>query len=652
MAKIMLINAVDPEECRIAVLDDGVLQELYVERASTGNYVGNIYKGRVTNIEPSIQAAFVDYGHIKNGFLHISDVVPSYFPEGAKRSGTMKPPIQTVLKRGQEVIVQVTKEGIGTKGATLSTYLSIAGRFLVLMPGLDRIGVSRKIDDDDERHKLRTALEDLERPKNMGIIIRTAGLGIPKTELRRDLRYLMRVWKLVSDQIRVAKCPAEIYRESDLAVRTVRDIFTTDVQKIYIDDVEAAARVREFLQAAMPRYVKCVAEYDDKIPLFHKHGIEEELEKIYIRTVPLACGGHLVIDQTEALVAIDVNSGKFRSINNPEESAYRLNLEAAKEIVRQLRLRDLGGVIVMDFVDMRSEKHRRGVEDVLRQELKRDRARSRFLRTSRFGLIEMTRQRMRASLERSSFMDCPHCAGSGLIKTPESMSLDVMRQLSLAASQDNIRQIEVTVHPRVGHYINNRKRRTLVTIEERTDKQIMVVSDPMVSQETVTFHCQDDRGIPVKFDPHDLARRQHERVVQRQQSAKSSDEPETQTKPTRRRKKAAAKRTPPAKQTPEPRQTPEADGEATEVKAKPKVAKKRAAKKTAKRKRAKAKPKATGKDKAPEKPAKTAKPDPLGTDANGKVSKSKKRRLRRKRAAAREKTEADTNGNNTPADAE
>jgi len=499
----MLINAVDPEECRIAVVDDGSLQEFYVERAAAANVVGNIYKGRVTNIEPSIQAAFVDYGTAKNGFLHVSDIVPSYFPENVRQRGPQKPPIQTILKRGQEVIVQVTKDGIGTKGATLSTYLSIAGRYLVLMPGLQRVGVSRKIEDDEERRKLREALEGLERPKNLGIIIRTAGLNQPKPELRRDLTYLTRVWKLVSEKIASSKCPSTIYRESDLAVRTVRDLFTPDVEHIYIDDAEAAKRVCDFLSAAMPRYVNRVEVYEGKVPLFHKYGIEAELAKIYSRTVPLPSGGYLVIEQTEALVSIDVNSHKFRTVSNPEESAYRLNLEAAKEIVRQLRLRDLGGVIVMDFVDMRSEKHRRGVEDLLRAELKKDRARSKFLKTSKFGLIEMTRQRMRPSLERSSFMDCPHCNGSGLIKTPESMSLDVMRQLTLAASQDDIAQIEVTVHPSVGHYINNRKRRTLVGLEEKSGKQIMVISDPAASQETARFHCQDNRAIPIKFDPQE-----------------------------------------------------------------------------------------------------------------------------------------------------
>ena len=626
MSKIMLINAIDTEECRIAVLGNGVLQELYVERASAASHVGNVYKGRVTNVEPSIQAAFIDYGQVKNGFLHVSDVVPSYFPANVKSQGALKPPIQTILKRGQEVIVQVTKEGIGSKGATMSTYLSIAGRYLVLMPGLHRVGVSRKIEDDSERRKLRDALDGLERPKNMGVIVRTAGLNQPKTELRRDLKYLNRVWTLLSNQIKTTKCPAEIYRESDLAVRTVRDIFTTDVTHIYIDDQAVAERVRDFLQVAMPRYVKRLSIYDGKVPLFHQYGIEEELEKIYTRTVPLPSGGYLVIEQTEALVSIDVNSGKFRTESNPEEAAYKLNVEAAREIVRQLRLRDLGGVIVMDFVDMRSDKHRRGVEDMLRKELKEDRARSRFLRTSRFGLIEMTRQRMRHSLERASFMDCPHCSGSGLIKTPESMSLDVMRQLSLAASQDNVHQIEVTVHPSVGHYVNNRKRRSLVRLEESAGKQIMVLSDPAVSQETARFHCQDTRGIPVKFDPHEVARRQQEKGLEKQKRGKA-----TPAAPQAARQADKAKATPAA---------PQATRQADKAKATPK----KTAKKRRRRKKDADKAPETGQHRE-ESPTAAEKKVAKEQETKEMVSKSKKRRLRRKRAAGKKKQP----GDDTPA---
>lgn len=505
--KEMFINAVDTEECRIAIIQDHELQELYIERASLEHHVGNVYKGRVTNVEPSIQAAFIDYGLPKNGFLHVSDIIPNYIPENLRRGGPMKPPIQQILKRGQEVIVQVTKEGIGSKGPTLTTYLSIAGRYLVLMPGLNRVGVSRKIEDEAERNSLRDMLESLDRPKNLGIIIRTAGLDQTKRELQRDLNYLQRVWKMILDKIQSTKCPAEIFVESDLVSRTIRDIFTNDIETIHVDDPEVAKQATDFLQIAMPRYANRVRLYEERIPLFHRYGLEDAIAKVYSRTVPLPSGGYLVIDQAEALVAIDVNSGKFRTEKNAEDAAYKLNIEAAREIARQLRLRDLGGVIVMDFVDMRLEKHRAEVEELLRKEMKNDRARSKTLKTSKFGLIEMTRQRMRPSIERSTYMECPHCRGSGLIKTPESMSLEVLRQLTLAVSQDEIIQVEVTVHPSVAQYIHNRKRKALVRLEERANKRIMVMADPSVGQESAAFHCEDARGIQVKFDPHETARR-------------------------------------------------------------------------------------------------------------------------------------------------
>jgi len=609
MSKEMFINAIDAEECRIAVSDDGELQELYIERSSLEHHVGNLYKGRVTNIEPSIQAAFLDYGQPQNGFLHVSDISSSYYPDSVKSHGRSRPHIEKILKRGQEVIVQVTKEGLGTKGPTLSTYLSIAGRYLVLMPGFNRVGVSRKIEDDAERRKLREALSGLERPKNMGLIARTAGLSQPKRELQRDLNYLKRVWKMVSERIKVSKCPAEIFRESDLVVRTIRDIFTTDITRIHIDDAEVARRARDFLKITMPRYANCVSLYEDRVPLFHRYGLEDEIAKVYDRTVPLPCGGYLVIDQTEALVAIDVNSGKFRAERNAEESAYKLNLEAAREIARQLRLRDMGGVIVMDFVDMRSDKHRRGVEDLLRTELKKDRARRKVLKISRFGLVEMTRQRMRPSIERSTFMECKHCRGSGLIKTPESMGLEVMRQVALAISQENVHQVEVTVHPKVGHHIHNRKRRALVRLEERSDKRVMIISDPAIGQETVDFHCQDNRGVPIKFDPQEATRRQHAKALAQSRSAGAAKKAKAETK------------TPPAEE--------QAAGQG-ESKAK--------AKSSRRRRRRKSAAKSVAEPEAQDKAVATEQPETNKPESD---KPTKKKRRRRRRPAKKQAAKAD-----------
>ncbi|NBR45480.1 MAG: Rne/Rng family ribonuclease, partial [Synechococcaceae bacterium WB5_2B_268] len=390
-----------------------------------------------------IQAAFVDFGVGRNGFLHISDVEPQYYRQGgldpdkafdvepAAKPGEaaegeggrpatrrkprigdrprVKPPIQDILRRGDEVLVQVIKEGFGTKGPTLSTYISIPGRYLVLMPPLGRVGISKKIDDERDRRVLRDIMLDLKPPKGVGFVVRTAGTERTKSEMARDMAYLLRLWKSIVRRMRKYSAPIDIYQESDMIIRTIRDMFTEDVGRILIDEPAAYERAREFLELVMPKYAPRLQFYDGKEPLFHRYGLEEEIGRIHQRKVPLKGGGSIVIDQTEALVAIDVNSGSFRTEKSAEENAYQMNLIAAKEIARQLRLRDLGGVIVNDFIDMRKEKYRRGVEKALHEAMKRDRARTKVLRTSPFGLVEMTRQRIRPSLRKSIFRDCPTC---------------------------------------------------------------------------------------------------------------------------------------------------------------------------------------------------------------------------------------------------
>jgi ribonuclease E len=790
MKKEMLINVMQPEECRIAIIEDGVLEELYVERTSHESYVGNIYKGRIVNIEPSIQAAFVDFGVGRNGFLHVSDVEPAYYrhlemqrgngnggrrgggrgdrgdrgrdrdrdrgrrprrgaedshrsestaffdeavledlervadepeaatreaapaeppagtepepgPQGRGRSrrrrpgkdepvprepgtaaaddepqaraaddepprfmesaerrteedtppseplqpkgeirdedlffprggaepeerpgarepelsaepeeeydspspvsiqrapadfdepeeptvdvdesadlepeagrgghspaahdlddfddgtdlvdypeervqsfdeddapmprrggrrdgprdgprrgrfrrmggrpgaGRPKPLIQDIFKRGQEVLVQVIKEGIGTKGPTLSTYISIAGRYLVLMPGLNRVGVSRKIADDDQRRRLRDIFHELQPPKGLGFIIRTAGLDKTKKELQRDLAYLARLWQVVVRRIRKIKAPAEIYQESDMITRTIRDTFTNDIDTIWVDEPAAYEHAQEFMQIVMPRYASRIKLFEEPEPMFHKYGIEDEIARIQMRHVPLPNGGSIVIDQTEALVAIDVNSGNFRADNNAEETAYQMNLQAAKEIARQLRLRDLGGVVVNDFIDMREEKHRRGVERALRDAIKRDRARTKILKMSAFGLIEMTRQRIRPSLKRSVYQDCPHCHNTGQVKTCESMSIDVMRMIQLAAHRPTIHRAQIRVSEEVASYLLNKKRREIARLEEAGEIQVAIAGLFGVSPETLEFTCYDNNNNEVKFLPTEEVR--------------------------------------------------------------------------------------------------------------------------------------------------
>jgi ribonuclease E len=551
MKQEMLINVAQSEECRIAIVEDGVLEELYLERTSQHNYVGNIYKGRIVNLEPSIQAAFVDFGVGRNGFLHISDVEPQYFRQGGydprkpiqpngrqepdreesfdggenggegdrghqrgrggRNGGTktqryragvrprFKPPIQEIFQRGDEVLVQVIKEGIGTKGPTLSTYISIPGRYVVLMPALGRIGVSRKIESDDDRRRLRDILRELNPPKGVGFIVRTAGTDRTKKELQRDLAYLLRLWKVIVRRIKKTTGPVDIYEESDMIIRTIRDIFTSEVDAIYIDEAKAFERAKEFLQIVMPRYVNRLQLYEGKEPLFQKYNLDEEIARINQRHVPLRGGGSLVIDQTEALVAIDVNSGNFRTDGSAEDSAYQLNVTAAKEIARQLRLRDLGGVVVNDFIDMRKERNRRGVERTLRDAVKRDRARTKILRTSPFGLIEMTRQRIRPSIKRSVYKECPSCGGTGLVKSAESMAIDVVRKLLTRSHSNQVARISVTVEEEVASYLNNKKRRELVALEQENNVEVQVISGEGLSPEYLKIDCVDGNGREVRF---------------------------------------------------------------------------------------------------------------------------------------------------------
>ena len=415
--------------------------------------------------------------------------------------GLVKPPIQEIFRRGDEVLVQVIKESIGTKGPTLSTYISIPGRYLVLMPGLNRVGVSRKIADEGQRRKLREIMNELNPPKGLGFIVRTAGLERTKRELARDLAYLLRLWKVILRRIKKSRAPAAIYQESDMITRTIRDIFTSEIDTIWIDEPSAFERAQEFLRVVMPRYVNRLRLYDEKVPLFHKYGIEDEIAKIQRRHVPLPEGGSIVIDQTEALVAIDVNSGNFRVENDAERTAYEMNLRAAKEIARQLRLRDLGGVIVNDFIDMREERHRRGVEKALRDAIRRDRARTKVLRMSAFGLIEMTRQRIRPSLKRSVYEDCPHCGGAGVVKTVESMSIDVMRLLALAAHRDDIRRVNISVSATVATYLNNRKRREIARIESEANMTIHLRGEENVPAEHLQIDCFDSNSSEVRLFP-------------------------------------------------------------------------------------------------------------------------------------------------------
>jgi ribonuclease E len=503
----MVVNDVPGEECRIAILQDGRLDDLYAERVATATSVGNIYKGRVTNVEQAIQAAFIEFGHAQKGFLHYSDLHPRYFPGGdktekvgKKTSRRERPPLQECLKRGDEILVQVIKEGIGTKGPTLTSYLSIPGRLMVMMPYMDKVGVTRRVEDDDERKAMRAILDQLDLPEDFGFIVRTAGMGQTRTELKRDVAYLQRLWKVMAKRIDSAGAPCELYTESDLLLRTIRDNLRPSIEAILVDSEPAWERAVAFLRVVAPRSAPPVVHYRRSMPIFHAFEVERQIEMIHSRSVPLPSGGALVIDQTEALVAIDVNSGKSRRSRDAESNAYNTNLEAAEEITRQLRLRDLGGIIVNDFIDMRQLSHRREVLARFRDGLKRDRARTTTLPISTLGLLEMTRQRMRPSLRMANYVECQSCTGHGEIKSADAVANDILREIGFLLHCDEAARVEVAVAPRVASAMLSSRRRVLDAIERRMEKQVDVRIIESFAGDRVEYYAYDDRGADLELD--------------------------------------------------------------------------------------------------------------------------------------------------------
>lgn len=650
----MLINAIDPEESRIAVVEDGVLQELHVELANREAYLGNIYKGKVVNIEPSIGAAFVAFGGRVNGFLHVSDVLPAYgrpdfvledviegrarvdvddgpesvqqalldddddeaagdapatagelpaesdepqtedrievladdedrddggeadvtpepvdgdvddtqseedaeppppaaddgfgdgvderplnmaasgVPDGGEipadapapeeapaptaapgeareprrdrrrnqrrgrgrggepRPRGPRPTIDQLLKKGQEVVVQITKEGIGSKGPTLTTYVSLPGRCLVLMPSLPKCGVSRKIEDVRERKRLKRIVRELDETGSGGIgfIVRTAGVNKSLQDLQRDRDYLKKIWEMVAQRLRVTRAPALLYQESDLVLKAMRDQFTPDIADVVVDSEDVFLRIRDFAEKLMPHMAERIKQHAMTTPLFHHFGIEKEVEALYQPKVDLPNGASIVIDQAEALVAIDVNSGKYKAGGDSDETAYRTNLDAIPEIVRQLRLRDLGGLIIIDFIDMAPEKHRRGVEKRLIEALRGDRARIKVGRISPFGMLEITRQRVGPGLKRTVFMQCPHCKGAGWSRTVQSKALSVLREARALVNLKGYSVLQVFAAPAVTDYLVNYKRRATLELEDAVGKSITFRPEPSYPIDVVHY---------------------------------------------------------------------------------------------------------------------------------------------------------------------
>ncbi len=503
----LVVNEEPGEECRIAVLADGRLDSYFSEREASATNVGSIYKGRVMNVEGAIQAAFVDFGSGQNGFLHISDLHPKYFPGeerteqvGKKIARSERPLIQHALKKGQEILVQVIKEGLGSKGPTITSYLSLPGRLLVMMPDMDRVGVSRRVDDEDQRREMRKILDSLNLPDGFGFILRTAGFDSGKTELQRDAAYLQRLWDAMEARSAKTGAPCELYTESDVLVRTLRDHTDSSVESIIVDSPGAFERAKMFLDVIAPNTSAKVLYYNGRAPIFEAYGIERQIDEIHARSVPLPSGGALVFDQTEALVAIDVNSGRSRSARDSETNAFQTNCEAIDELCRQLRLRDLGGLIVVDSIDMRYVRHRREVEDRLTALLKLDRAKSSFAPISEFGIIEMTRQRMRPSLRKMHYADCPHCNGQGEVKLADTVAADAMRRVTLLFCHSQIHRVEIVCSVRVAGELMSKRRRAMHEMEERFSKRVDVRISEAFAADRVEMYAYDDRNADIELD--------------------------------------------------------------------------------------------------------------------------------------------------------
>jgi len=473
-----MINADHPEECRAVILEDGKVEDYIVEHSSREKIKGNIYLGVINRIEPAIEAAFVDIGGKKYGFLPFKDILKENYIETGEKKARVR--IQDVLVRGQKLLVQVTKESRDHKGPSLTNNISLPGRFLVLMSGAQASAVSRKIEDEAERKKLKALVSDFKLPKNLGLIIRTAGVGRTKTELQKDLQRLLKVWDNLNNSLKIEsqKPPFLIYQEADMVVRLVRDHFTNDTSEVIVDNKESFTALKSFMKLILPRMQNRIKLYQDTRPLFSRNKVEEQIESLYQRTVKLPSGGSIVFDSGEAMVSIDVNSGKTTGASQLEETALNTNLEAAQEIGRQLRLRDLGGLIVIDFIDMFQKKNQSLVEKELKKICKLDKARINISRISKFGLMEMSRQRLSPPVQEGAFIKCEACNGTGTVRALNYIVLDVMRKIRERLATGKVKELKVEVSPPVTEYLLNNKAKFLLELQERHQFKLEFIGQP------------------------------------------------------------------------------------------------------------------------------------------------------------------------------
>jgi ribonuclease E len=458
----MLVNAVHKEQMRMATVNEkGSLIEFNIEMSVREPIIGNIFKSKVLKVERGLQAAFVDYGGDKDGFLPLKDVNHDYLTEQGNGQSNGKP----VLKAGQEIIVQAVREAIGNKGALLTSYISLPGRYLVLLPHKPGGGISRKVEDEEDRQKIKNIMEQIKIPEDIGFIVRTAGFNRTKQEIFRDYQLLMRLWKEICKKASVINAPALIYQETDFGVRSLRDYLTPEIDEIWVDDQETFRKMRAYLKAVAPRHLRMMKHYKEKTPIFDRFQLEEQIGVIYRERVEMKSGGYIIINPTEAMITIDVNSGRGSHKKNIEETAFQANIEACEEIARQLRLRDLGGLIVIDFIDMMDKKHIADVEKSFKKALSLDRARIQLSRISKFGMLELSRQKKQSTIQEISYTRCPYCKGSGLRPSLEYAALGAFRKIESEAVKGIYSELRIILPHEIADYILNHKRSELLNLE-------------------------------------------------------------------------------------------------------------------------------------------------------------------------------------------
>ncbi len=485
MQKEILIN-VEPQEKRVAVVEGGSLEEYYIERPSDVSLGGNIYKGTVNSVMSGIGAAFVDIGFGRNGFLYVTDMMAPIQEFDLLETAGQHPrhiprpkpsDIDKLVKKGQEVLVQVVKEPIGNKGPRLTTHVGIPGRFVVLMPFDHHMGISKRVTDRNERERLRQILKKIMPGLNMGFIVRTAGVGKSEADFKREIRYLAALWRNIKNRSTKIKAPNLVNEEYSLTFRILRDIFTEDVARVLVDDREEYKKLRHFANNIMPSMKRKLLLYQEKTPLFDSRGIEKEVEKLYNKKIALKCGGYVFIEETEGLIAIDVNSGSFNK-KYMEETAFKVNSEAATEIAKQIRLRDIGGIVIIDFIDMTREKHNREIFDLLVNLFKKDRAKINVLKMSEFGIVQITRQRIRRGVKKVSYKDCPYCQGRGSVKSATTMAIEVLRAIKKQIEKVRLKEVRSYVHPEVANYMLNEDRPAIAKLEAMYRTRIVIIAEP------------------------------------------------------------------------------------------------------------------------------------------------------------------------------